>query len=336
MNSQEHFLNQQLPQQWKPHFLAWLDAQLSSGTRRAYISGWRTFMKFIEKDIALITKADVDRYRHYLRNDVISTRTKKTLSATTINLYLAALSSFYKFALENDLLDYNPVDGVKRMPVSPYEKAKWLQGNDDLYLLEEINQETIQGKRDYAILLLFLTAALRLNELAQLHVGSLKKVGEKTVLAYRKKGGEDVQKILAVVAVKAIQAYLATRGELNDDAPLFVATTKGLQSARNLAQHTELEIHEDVFAELSPLSGRAIEKLVDTYATRAFGNSHGITVHSLRHTAAMKALENGAPITEISDLLKHRNTRVTAIYLHRMEGSGDKISAKLGERYDEV
>jgi site-specific recombinase XerD len=115
--------------------------------------------------------------------------------------------------------------------------------------------------------------------------------------------------------------------------PLFIATEKGLQSAHNLQQHTDVEIQQDVFASLTPLSGRSIEKLVDTYATKAFGENHGITVHSLRHTAAMKALEEGTSITEISDLLKHKNTRVTAIYLHRMEGSGDKISAKLGERY---
>ena len=74
---------------------------------------------------------------------------------------------------------------------------------------------------------------------------------------------------------------------------------------------------------------------MDTYATKAFGDNHGITVHSLRHTAAMKALEARTPNTEISDLLKHKNTQVTANYLHRMEGSGDKVSAKLAERYAE-
>jgi site-specific recombinase XerD len=107
-----------------------------------------------------------------------------------------------------------------------------------------------------------------------------------------------------------------------------------LQSTRNLDQHTDVAIQPDVFEALTPLSGRAIEKLIDTYAIKAFGKNHGITVHSLRHTAAMKALEVGTPITEISDLLKHKNTRVTAIYLHRMEGSGDQVSARLGERYE--
>jgi integrase/recombinase XerC len=220
------------------------------------------------------------------------------------------------------------------MPVSPYEKARWLEGDDDLHLIEEVNRETIQGKRDYAILLLFLTAALRLSELQQLRIGSLKKIGERTAIVYRKKGGEDVQKILAPITAQAIDTYLATRGQLPADTPLFIPTAKGLQSTRNLDQHTDVAIQPDVFEALTPLSGRAIEKLIDTYAIKAFGKNHGITVHSLRHTAAMKALEVGTPITEISDLLKHKNTRVTAIYLHRMEGSGDQVSARLGERYE--
>ena len=216
----------------------------------------------------------------------------------------------------------------------PMRRARWLQGDDDLHLLAEVNRETDQGKRDYALLLLFLTAAMRLNEVVQLRVGSIRQVGERTILAYRKKGGEDVQKVLASITAQAIQDYLRTRGELTSDMPLFVVSDKGLQSAHNLENHTNINISSDVFDKSTPLSNRAIEKLVATYARRAFGDNHGITVHSLRHTAAMKALESGRTITEISDLLKHKNTRVTAIYLHRMDGSGDDVSKMLATRYE--
>ena len=333
MTAETTFLKLDLPPQWQTVFIHWLTTQPSSGTRRAYVSGWRKFLQFIRKDLGDVSKHDVDRYRAYLKNDAISQRTGLALSASTINLYLAALSSFYTYALEQGLLDINPVDGVVRMSVSPYEKARWLSGDDDLHLLAEVNRETSQGKRDYALLLLFLTAALRLNEVVQLRVGSLRQLGERTVLSYRKKGGEDVQKVLAPITAQALHVYLATRGDLSSEMPLFVASEKGLQSTRNLAQHTETVIEDVVFAGQAPLSGRSIEKLVATYAQRAFGEKHGITVHSLRHTAAMKALEGGRTITEISDLLKHKNTRVTAIYLHRLEGAGDDVSAMLAERY---
>ncbi|MGB1286358.1 MAG: tyrosine-type recombinase/integrase [Aggregatilineales bacterium] len=334
-NAETIFLTEELPYHWRTQFLRWLTSHLSSGTRKVYVSGWRNFLAFIQKDVADIRKGDVDHYRAYLKNDAVSTRTKKALSGTTINLYLAALSSFYKYALEQEWLLLNPVDGVVRMPVSPYEKARWLQGDDDVRLLSQPDRETIQGKRDYALLLLFLTTAMRLNEVVQLRIGSLRQVGERTALSYRKKGGEDVQKILAPIAVKAIETYLTTRDNLTPEAPLFVASTRGLQSARNLQKHTDTDMNPEVFEQRAPLSGRSIEKLIATCAKRAFGDNHGITVHSLRHTAAMNALESGRTITEISDLLKHRNTRVTAIYLHRMEGAGDKVSEMLASRYEE-
>ena len=323
-----------IPPHWQPAFTTWLNTHISSGTRKVYLSGWRNFLSYIQKDIGDITRQDVNRYRQYLKETAISKQTGKSLSGATINLYLAALSSFYTFALEHDWVLANPVDGVTRMPISPYEKARWLQGDDDLHLLNEINHNTPKGKRDYAIILLFLTAALRLNEVVQLTVGSLKSVGTRTLLSYRKKGGADAQKVLAPITAQAIQTYLATRDNRSPQAPLFVAGSKGIQSARNLAQHTNIDIPDDVFDQASPLSGRAIEKMLATLARRAFGDNHGITVHSLRHTAAMKALEGGHTITEISDLLKHKNTRVTAIYLHRLEGAGDNVSAHLATRYN--
>ena len=334
MTTNHNLTHVNIPPHWQSAFTTWLTTHISSGTRKVYLSGWRNFLSYIQKDIGDITRQDVNRYRQYLKETAVSKQTGKSLSGATINLYLAALSSFYTFALEHDWVLANPVDGVTRMPISPYEKARWLQGDDDLHLLNEINRDTPKGKRDYAIILLFLTAALRLNEVVQLTVGSLKSVGTRTLLTYRKKGGADAQKVLAPITTQAIQTYLATRDNRSPEAPLFVAGAKGIQSARNLAQHTNLDIPDDVFTQASPLSGRAIEKMLSTLARRAFGNNHGITVHSLRHTAAMKALEGGHTITEISDLLKHKNTRVTAIYLHRLEGAGDNVSANLATRYD--
>jgi hypothetical protein len=95
MSAEDKLLNQYLPLKWKLHFINWLNAQLSSGTRRAYISGWRNFLKYIGKDFESISKSDVDRYRYYLKNDAVSTRTKKSLSAPTINLGVFA---YYRVA----------------------------------------------------------------------------------------------------------------------------------------------------------------------------------------------------------------------------------------------
>ena len=39
-----------------------------------------------------------------------------------------------------------------------------------------------------------------------------------------------------------------------------------------------------------------------------------MTAHRLRHTAATELLRQGAPLTEIGELLRHRSVLSTAIY----------------------
>ena len=40
----------------------------------------------------------------------------------------------------------------------------------------------------------------------------------------------------------------------------------------------------------------------------------GVTAHRLRHTAATEMLRGGASLTEIGQVLRHRQTQTTAIY----------------------
>ena len=69
------------------------------------------------------------------------------------------------------------------------------------------------------------------------------------------------------------------------------------------------------------------------YCDRLFGPGHGLSPHSLRHTAAMNAILEGASVTEVSQLLQHKSLLVTTVYLHATERDGDRVSRKLGKRY---
>jgi len=44
-----------------------------------------------------------------------------------------------------------------------------------------------------------------------------------------------------------------------------------------------------------------------------------ITGHSLRHTAATMALESGAPVTAVRDMLRHSSMKQTNIYVHTLD-----------------
>lgn len=332
-NKASHLLPVLLAPDWQRAFLDWLTNLPSSRTRRTYLAAWRDFLRFRLLPPQQITQSDVLAYRHHL-DTTPSPRTQQPFSDSTINQRLCALSSFYRFAQARGLRSDNPCEGVKRKPVSPYGKATWLDGEaeQDIRLLRTIDTTTLQGKRDYAILLLFLTTALRVEAVAGLRMGSLRYQGQKVFLSYLNKGGEQVEKLLEPLTAGAIEDYLEARtggsDDLPDNAPLFVPTERGRQAIAHLA-HTD----DRARAGEKPLSSRAINKLVKKYCDRLFGEGHGITPHSLRHTAAMNAILEGASVTEVSQLLKHKSIGVTTVYLHATDKEGDKVSRKLGNRY---
>lgn len=311
---------------WGRAAAAWLANLKSDNTRRAYLVAWQDFTAFAQVSPDQVTQDHVIAYRRHLTTSP-SAKTGRPLGQTTVNQRLSALSAFFAFAQGRGLRDDNPVDGVTREAVTPYGKATWLDPDDDedRRLLRAIDPSTTQGRRDRAIVLLFLTQALRVDEVASLTVGSLRRQGQKTFLTYTRKGGETEEVILAGEAAEAIDAYLADRPGLTPSSPLFTATDKGRRAAVvGLRRDLDGETH---------LTDRAIRYLVKHYCDRAFGRGHGIHPHSLRHTAAQVAAGEGLSVTDVSRLLKHSSTAVTTIYLHSTRRSDGKTAAVMGRRY---
>lgn len=311
---------------WETAAGDWLKNLASERTRSTYLEAWRDFVAFVGKLPDQVTQGDCIAYRFHLKTEP-SPKTGKPVAQSTINLRLSAVSSFYRFAQDRGLRPDNPVDGVKREAVTPYGKATWLspEEGEDLAFLDAIDTTTAQGRRDYALALLYLTGAFRVSEVARLTVGDLRRLGRRTFVTYRRKGGETEEVQLADAAADALDATLADRGELRDDSPLFVAGDQGRRAAAALGRYQE--------GEEKPLTVRAIRYLVKTYSRRAFGDDKGLRPHSLRHTAAQAAILEGATVGDVSRLLKHSNLGITTIYLHQTAKTDAKTAALLGGRY---
>ena len=313
---------------WQTAAQDWAKNLRSEKTRKTYLEALKDFLAFVGKSPAAVTQSDVIGYRFHLKTDV-SPNTKKPYSQSTVNLRLSAVSSFYTFAVERRLRPDNPVDGVKREAVTPYGKATWLspEEGEDLAFVAAIDQTTDQGKRDFALTLFYLTGAFRVSEVAGLTVGNLRRLGRRLFVTYARKGGKVEEVEVAIEAAEALDAYLAGRGELRDDSPLFVATEKGRRAAAAIGRYG---------AEEKPLTTRAIRYLVATYAKKAFGSAKGIRPHSLRHTAAQAVILEGGSISDVSRLLKHANMGITSVYMHSTSKSDAKTAALLGRRYGQA
>lgn len=93
----------------------------------------------------------------------------RPIAATTANLRLATISSFYRYALRHDFLrGDNPIERVERQVVQSYAAAHPLAYDDLRSRLAAIDLATPSGLRDYALLVLGLHTGRRLSELAGL------------------------------------------------------------------------------------------------------------------------------------------------------------------------
>ena len=310
---------------WEDAAGDWLKNLSSERTRSTYLEAWKDFVAFVGKLPAQVAQGDCIDYRYHLKIDP-SPKTLKPVSQSTINLRLSAVSSFFTFAQGRGLRPDNPCNGVKRESVTPYGRATWLspEAGEDLAFLDAIDTKTNQGRRDYALALIYLTGAFRVSEVANLRVGDLRRLGRRLFVTYARKGGKVEEVQLADAAADALDAYLADRGELCKDSPLFVAGAQGRRAAASIGRYGAAE---------KPLTTRAIRYLVKTYARRAFGDDKGLRPHSLRHTAAQAAILEGATVGEVSRLLKHSNVGITSIYMHATAKTDAKTAALLGSRY---
>lgn len=310
---------------WSQAAHDWTSNLSSERTQAAYLEAWRAFLGFAEKTPGEVAQGDIIAFRRHLKTTTSPT-TGRPYSQSTINQRLSAISSFFEFAKGRGLRTDNPAEGVNREAVKAYGKATWLspKRNEDRLFLASIDTSTTQGKRDKAIMLLFLTQALRVAEVAGLKVGDLRKQGRAAFLTYKRKGGEVEEVPVAQEAAEAVAAYLATRSGLTPTSPLFVATDKGRKAAAAIGRYGEEE---------KPLTDRAIRYLVRTYANASLGSGHRIHPHSLRHTAAHAAQEEGRGFSDISRLLKHKSPVITTIYLQATTEGDEETAEVMGRRY---
>ena len=271
-------------------WLAFIDA--TPKTIQTYTRAVRQFMRYLsDNGIKAPQKADLIAYKAYLM--------QAGRKPSTITAYIMAIKQFFKWTEEEGLYP-NIAKNVKGAKLTTDHKKDALNKAQVKRLMQSINTDTIQGKRDYAILMLMLTGGLRTIEVIRADVKDIRPAGDNIALYVQGKGRteKDEPVILPQETQDAIINYLKTR-EYKEDEPLFTS-----QAHRNAGER---------------LTTKSISRLVKNHLGDAGLTSDRITAHSLRHTAATEALKAGATLQETQQFMRHTNLNTTMIYVHNLE-----------------
>jgi integrase/recombinase XerD len=218
-------------------------------------------------------------------------------TVTTRNNRLAAIHSLFAYLALRHPEHANTIQRVLAIPAKRTEKnlLTYLTDTEVDALLAACNQTTWTGRRDHAMLALTIQTGLRISELITLNCQDIT-LGTGANVHTIGKGRKARRTPLTPPIRTVLKAWLAERTGAPDE-PLFPTST-GRRLSRDAVEH-RLTHHLQTTANDCP----------------AITRKH-ITMHTLRHTAAMRLLLAGNDITLIALWLGHEQISTTNIYLH--------------------
>jgi site-specific recombinase XerD len=178
------------------------------------------------------------------------------------------------------------------------KETEFLTEEEAQAILRVPDRRTLQGKRDYAILLSLLTAGLRKAEICNLKVGDLKTYRSQPVIDVIGKGKKFRRIPIKNETLLAIKDYLKANGNgVSPDYPLFYTLGKHGRS------------------EKQGLTAKAVDCLVRAMAKKALIRKR-IHPHVMRHTFATALLDKGNDLRTVQALMGHSHISTTQRYFH--------------------
>jgi integrase len=276
---------------------------VSEETRSAYHRAIREFFAFVGNiHPSQVSPALVIAYRDNLR-------TNKRRKPNTVATKLAIVRSFFEYLRAGGVITVNPASTKlvtpPELPTNPQGRA--LTAKEVRYLLSSPDRSRVEGARDYAVMLVMLRLSLRLAEVSQLRVSSVKWSHGRWTLRCKIKGGKEEVWPLPKDVKEAIDDYLKLdrerRGTLHsggDEAYLF----------QPIVNYRTLEFDR-------PLSTRMVQKIVARWAE--FTGIGHVTPHDLRRTVVTKLLNDGHSYREVQMVTKHKDPKTVMRYDHARE-----------------
>ncbi len=248
----------------------------SPRTVKNYLNALERFLAWLDVPIEEVTHKKLSEY--------IDVLLEKRLKPKTINCHLGSIRGFYDYLYhEEGVRIANPVKKGYCLKL-PRPLPRHLKDEEIALLFD-----AVKGHRDRAMFKLMLRCGLRVEEVANITLGTLD-LKRRRMVVRNGKGSKDRMVYVSNDAIEALLQYLKVRRKYRASRVFLVekGTCKG-----------------------QPLSVRGIQKRIEYYARKI---RLKVSCHHLRHTMATQLLNAEAELATIQDLLGHNWITTTQRY----------------------
>jgi site-specific recombinase XerD len=270
-------------------------AGYSGPTRKAYELDLRQYASWCHQHhlrLFQARRADIECFARDLET--------RGRAGATITRRLSTIAGFYRYAMEEDLLDHSPAAHVRRPRLDYESHATGLDRNELGAMLVAAG---LGSPEEHALVSLLALNGLRVSEATSAHVEALGIERGHRTLVINRKGGKVVTIPLAPRTARAIDLAVGERV----NGPIFLAP-----NGRQLDRH-----------------GAA--RVVRRVARRA-GITKPVGPHTLRHAFITAALDAGVPLRDVQEAASHADPRTTMRY-DRARGSLDRHATYIVATY---
>ncbi len=277
---------------WERVLADWLATKRSNHTRRVYCKDIENFLSDIDLELGRFLSLDrhgayalVSRYKGEL--------IKNNLKSATINRRLAAIKSLVAFSYNCGHCEFM-LEAVKSEKLSAYRDTSGIDPEAFKRVLGGIDRTSLKGIRDYALMMLLWSNALRRSEVSKASIADFDPVAKTLRIFGKGRGTQSEIVSLGIGTVTAIEAWLEARGEHQPDKALFCSINPGYRDGR--------------------LCTQAIYNIVSDRCQDA-GISKVMSPHRIRHSSITAALEaTGGDVRRVQKLSRHSSLNTLLIY----------------------
>ncbi|MDY7034875.1 MAG: tyrosine-type recombinase/integrase [Thermodesulfobacteriota bacterium] len=267
----------------------------SPATIKAYLMHAEIFLKSMNvPDITQVTTTMIENYIAGLYD--YRTEKGEPYTIGTICIKVRSIKRFFEFLEKTNIIFIDPAEFITEPQKKQTRIKETLTPQEARKILDQPNLGTLSGIRDRAVMEMFYSTGIRLNELCTLTIFDADLQGG--VVRVKGKGNKDRVVPIGKHAVRFLREYI-TRVR-----PHF---TKRARSSRHLF----------VNYYGNPLSKQVVSIMIRDYR-RAAKIKKQVTAHTFRHTFATVLIKNRADIRAVQKMMGHVDLSTTQTYIRSL------------------